>query len=205
MFRPRKPFSRASASCRKGTDDTCLHAASRWSGSGTWVPRFREHYDEEALIEEYRVLLEDAVRLQLRSDVPLGLFLSSGIDSGALLAIMSKHSSGPVRAFTIGFEGGEKTNEVEDAGTLARMFGATHHFMTVTPEDYLKYYENYLWDIEEPLGNETAAAFYFVSKIAREEVKVALSGQGADEPWAGYDRYLGVKLSTLYSRYARGS
>jgi asparagine synthase (glutamine-hydrolysing) len=165
-----------------------------------WVPRLREKYNEGDLIEEYRLLLEDAVRLQLRSDVPLGLFLSSGVDSSALLAIMSKYSSGPVRAFTIGFEGGEKTNEVEDARALARMFGATHNFMTVTPEDYLKYYENYLWDIEEPLGNETAAAFYFVSKIAREQVKVALTGQGADEPWAGYDRYLGVKLSTFYSR-----
>lgn len=165
-----------------------------------WVPLLRTDYDEGLLIEEYQSLLDDAVRLQLRSDVPLGLFLSSGVDSGALLAVMSRHSSNPVRAFTIGFEGGEKTNEVEDARALADRFGATHRFMTVTSEDYLKYYENYLWDIEEPLGNETAAAFYFVSKIAREEVKVALSGQGADEPWAGYDRYLGVKLSTYYSR-----
>jgi asparagine synthase (glutamine-hydrolysing) len=165
-----------------------------------WVPRLRENYNEKDLIEEYRNLLDNAVRLQLRSDVPLGLFLSSGVDSGALLAIMSEHSSGPVRTFTIGFEGGEKTNEVEDASALAKMFGATHRSMMVTPGDYLKYYENYLWDIEEPLGNETAAAFYFVSKIARKEVKVALAGQGADEPWAGYDRYLGVKFSTIYSR-----
>jgi asparagine synthase (glutamine-hydrolysing) len=165
-----------------------------------WVPRLRGNCDEEALIEEYRILLEDAVRLQLRSDVPLGLFLSSGIDSGALLAIMSKYSSGPVQAFTIGFEGGDKTNEVNDARFLARKFGADHYFMEVKPEDYLKYYENYLWDLEEPVGNETAAAFYFVSKITRQKVKVALTGQGADEPWAGYDRYVGAKLSTLYSR-----
>lgn len=165
-----------------------------------WVPRLRDDNDERALIEEYQALLEDAVRLQLRSDVPLGLFLSSGVDSGALLAIMSKHSSKPVQAFTIGFEGGEKTNEVEDARSLARMFGADHYSMVVKPEDYLKYYENYLWDLEEPVGNETAAAFYFVSKIARKKVKVALAGQGADEPWAGYDRYLGAKLSTLYSQ-----
>jgi len=165
-----------------------------------WVPHLRDDYDEKDLIEEYRNLLDDAVRLQLRSDVPLGLFLSSGVDSGALLAIMSQHSSDPVRTFTIGFEGGEKTNEVEDASALARMFGARHRSMMVTPGDYLKYYENYLWDIEEPLGNETAAAFYFVSRIAHKEVKVALTGQGADEPWAGYDRYLGVKLSTFYSR-----
>lgn len=73
-----------------------------------WVPRIRDHCDENELIEEYRFLLEDAVRLQLRSDVPLGLFLSSGIDSGVLLAIMSKYSSEPVRAFTIGFEGGRR-------------------------------------------------------------------------------------------------
>ena len=165
-----------------------------------WVPRFREQYDERELIEEYQSLLEDAVHLQLRSDVPLGLFLSSGVDSGALLAIMSRYSSGPVQAFTIGFKGGEKTNEVEDARSLARMFGADHYFMEVRPEDYLKYYENYLWDLEEPVGNESAAAFYFVSKIAREKVKVALAGQGADEPWAGYDRYVGAKLSTFYSK-----
>ncbi len=165
-----------------------------------WIPTLRENYNEGCLIEEYRALLEDAIRLQLRSDVPLGLFLSSGIDSGVLLAIMSKYTSGPVRTFTVGFEGGGRTNEVDDARGLAKMFGAEHDFMTVTAEDYLKYYENYLWDIEEPLGNETAAAFYFVSKITHKYVKVALTGQGADEPWAGYDRYIGAKLSTLYSR-----
>ena len=165
-----------------------------------WIPTLRENCDERSLIEEYRALLEDAIRMQLRSDVPLGLFLSSGIDSGALLSVMSKFTSGPVRAFTIGFEGGGRTNEVDDAQALARMFGAEHDFMTVSAKDYLKYYENYLWDIEEPLGNETAAAFYFVSKIARENVTVALTGQGADEPWAGYDRYIGARLSTVYSR-----
>src|SRR5207249_1474667 len=112
-----------------------------------------------------RALLEDAVRLQLRSDVPLGLFLSSGIDSGVLLAIMSQHSSRPVQTFTVGFEGGEKSNEVDDAHILAGMFGADHDFLMVSPEDYRNYYERYLWDLEEPVGNETAAAFYFVSKI----------------------------------------
>lgn len=165
-----------------------------------WVPRRRGNVDERALIEEYQTLLEDAVRIQLRSDVPLGLFLSSGIDSGALLAIMSQYSSGPVQAFTIGFEGGEATNEIDDAKVLARMFGADHHCLMLAPEDYLRYYESYLWDLEEPVGNETAAAFYFVSRITSEKVKVALTGQGADEPWAGYDRYIGAKLSAGYSR-----
>lgn len=165
-----------------------------------WVPLLRKKCNEMELIEEYQSLLEDAVRLQLRSDVPLGLFLSSGIDSGALLAIMSNYASGTVQAFTIGFEGGNKTNEIDDARVLAQMFGADHHHMMVAPEDYLKYYESYLWDLEEPVGNETAAAFYFVSKITSDKVKVALTGQGADEPWAGYDRYIGAKLSSGYSR-----
>src|SRR5205807_9405689 len=101
-----------------------------------WIPQLRKKWCEAELIEEYQMLLEDAVRLQLRSDVPLGLFLSSGIDSGVLLAIMSKYSSGPVQAFTIGFNGGEKTNEVEDARETARRYGADHFCMMVGPEDY---------------------------------------------------------------------
>jgi asparagine synthase (glutamine-hydrolysing) len=166
----------------------------------SWVPKLRQKWREGELIEEYQHLVEDAVRLQLRSDVPVGLFLSSGIDSGALLAIMGKYSSGPAETFTIGFEGGDKTNELEGAREIARRFGAEHHGMLVSAEDYCKYYERYMQDLEEPVGHEAAAAFYFVSKATRERVKVALCGQGVDEPWAGYDRYKGVKLSALYSR-----
>lgn len=154
---------------------------------------------ETELIEEYQTLLEDAVRLQMRSDVPVGLFLSSGIDSGVLLALMSQHSGKPVHTFTIGFEEGSSTNENRDARELARRFGADHSEMIVSPDDYRKYYERYLWDVEEPVGNETAAAFYFVSLIASRKVKVTLSGQGADEPWAGYGRHLGAKVSQYYS------
>ncbi len=165
-----------------------------------WVPQLRTQWHEQELIEEYQTLLEDAIRMQLRSDVPLGLFLSSGIDSAVLLAVMSKYSSGKVQAFTIGFEGGEKTNEVADARLLADMFGADHHFKMVGPKDYLGYYERYLRDLEEPVGHEAASAFYFLSKGTSEHVKVALAGQGADEPWAGYDRYIGVKLSSIYNR-----
>lgn len=168
-----------------------------------WVPRLRKNWCEQELIEEYQTLLEDAVRLQLRSDVPLGLFLSSGIDSGVLLAIMSKYSAGPVRTFTIGFEGGAKTNEVEDAKETARRFGAEHHCMMVSCGDYISYFERYMGDLEEPVAHEPAPAFYFLAQLTSGSVKVALTGQGADEPWAGYDRYLGVKLSTVYSRLPR--
>ncbi len=165
-----------------------------------WKPQIISNRQEHNIVATYQELLEDAIRLQLRSDVPVGLFLSSGIDSAAILAIMSQHVSNPVYTFTIGFEGGEKTNETDDARQLATRFGANHTEMIVSPEDYENYYDHYLWDIEEPVGNETAAAFYFVSKIASQKVKVALTGQGADEPWAGYHRHIGVKLSSLYSR-----
>lgn len=165
-----------------------------------WKPQIENRRDEQELVEAYGELLEDAVRLQMRSDVPVGLFLSSGIDSGALLAIMSKYAGKPVHTFTIGFEDGESSNENDDARRMAERFGADHSEMIVGPEDYAKYYDRYLWDLEEPVGNETAAAFHFVSLIASRKVKVALTGQGADEPWAGYHRHIGVKLSQLYSR-----
>ena len=166
----------------------------------TWTPAPVAPARESDLLDEYQHLLGDAVRLQLRSDVPLGLFLSSGIDSGMLLAIMKEHLPTKVQTFTIGFQGGEATNEVDDARRMAESFDADHHFEMVGPDDYKKYFERYMADIEEPLGNETAAAFYFVSKLAAQHVKVALTGQGADEPWAGYGRHLGAKLSGLYSQ-----
>jgi asparagine synthase (glutamine-hydrolysing) len=162
-------------------------------------PRIRTEVDERALIESYQWLVEDAVRLQMRSDVPVGLFLSSGVDSSMLLAIMTKYASTPVHTFTIGFEQGDKSNETDDACEIAKRFGAEHTERIISPEDYLKYYDRYLWDLEEPVGNESAAAFYFVSQLASQKVKVALTGQGADEPWAGYPRHLGAKLSQAYS------
>lgn len=172
----------------------------------TRVQRFWNHIpqpgvvtQEAELVERYQALLEDAVRLQMRSDVPLGLFLSSGIDSGVLLALMSQHATGPVQAFTIDFEQGQKTNEADDAHKIARRYGADHHCLTISPTDYITYFDRYMLDIEEPVAHEAAPAFHFVSQLASRHVKVALTGQGADEPWAGYHRYRGVKLSTLYS------
>ena len=165
-----------------------------------WTPRLETGVTEQDWIDRYGRLLQDAVRIQMRSDVPVGLFLSSGIDSCALLALMQQHSAEPVRTFTIGFEGGERSNETDDARAVAARFGAEHEELIVGPKDYEAYYERYLWDLEEPVGNETAAAFYFVSWLASRKVKVALTGQGADEPWAGYHRYIGVNLSRAYSR-----
>lgn len=163
------------------------------------TPHIRTEVNQPQLIEEYQALIEDTVRLQMRSDVPVGLFLSSGIDSGCLLALMSKLSNQPVRTFTIGFADGEELNETDDARELAKMFDSDHCEQVLSSQDYEKYYERYLSDLEEPVGNETAAAFYFVSQMTSQKVKVALTGQGADEPWAGYGRYVGIRFSDAYS------
>jgi asparagine synthase (glutamine-hydrolysing) len=165
-----------------------------------WTPTIRTKVKEAELIEEYRALVEDAVRLQMRSDVPVGLFLSSGIDSCALLAIMSKLASRPVRTFTIGFEASGELDETKDARRMAAIFGADHSDMVLCSQDYQRHYGRHLSDLEEPVAHEAAAAFYFLASITSRTVKVALTGQGADEPWAGYGRYLGVKLSEVYSR-----
>jgi len=158
---------------------------------------------EDDAVEEYAALALAATRRQLRSDVPVGLFLSSGIDSTALLAMMRASGSGPVRTFTIGFDGGGRGNETDDARALARDFGAEHAEMMVGADDYAGYFERYMGDLEEPVSNESAAAFHFVSMIASRSVKVVLTGQGADEPWAGYHRHLGVSLSEYYRRLPR--
>lgn len=166
----------------------------------TWTPIIRSSYNENELIEEYQSLFEDTIRLQMRSDVPVGLFLSSGIDSSAILALMRQHTSKPINTYTIGFTDGEKTNEIRDAAKLAHAYGANHHGEIISPHDYASYYEQYMMDLEEPVGHEPAAAHYFVANLAAQHTRVALSGQGADEPWAGYDRYLGIKYSEIYRR-----
>jgi asparagine synthase (glutamine-hydrolysing) len=165
-----------------------------------WRPVIRETVDEQSLVEQYRDLLQDAVRLQMRSDVPVGLYLSSGVDSATLLAMMNRHAGKAVHTFTIGFEGGEATNETADARRIAERFGADHAEMIIGPADYERYYERFLWDLEEPVGHEPAVAFFFLSQLASRRVKVVLCGQGADEPWAGYHRCIGIKLSQFYSR-----
>jgi asparagine synthase (glutamine-hydrolysing) len=166
----------------------------------TAKPKIDPEIDETEAIEEYQNLVEDAVRLQMRSDVPVGLFLSSGVDSGSLLSLMTKHTSRPIHTFTVGFEDGELQNETGEARELAAHYSTDYNEMIVGPADYERYFERYLLDLEEPVGNETAAAFYFVSLLAARKVKVALTGQGADEPWAGYHRHKGAHLSQFYTR-----
>ncbi|MGE5350832.1 MAG: asparagine synthase (glutamine-hydrolyzing) [Acidobacteriota bacterium] len=155
---------------------------------------------ESEWIEILREGLELAVKRQMMADVPVGISLSGGIDSGSILALMSKYAGRGVYAFTIGFEGGkEENNEIKRAEANAAMFGAVFHHRIITSKDYSDFLRQYLWHLEEPLGNESAVAVYFVTELAKGKVKVLLNGQGADEPFGGYDRHLGAFYKNKYS------
>ncbi|MGI9212363.1 MAG: asparagine synthase (glutamine-hydrolyzing), partial [Methylococcaceae bacterium] len=165
----------------------------------TWKPTIRATWNEQDLADEYAVRLAQAVKRQLRSDVPVGLFLSSGVDSATLLALMSQNTTQPVQTFTLGFTDNASNSELSDAARLACLYGAEHHQRLITAQDYLHYFERYINDLEEPVAHEPAPAFYFLAGLAANTMKVVLSGQGADEPWAGYDRHRGLSLSRWYS------
>jgi len=142
--------------------------------------------------------LEAAVRRQMMSDVPIGALLSGGVDSGVVVAIMSGLTHRPVRTFTVGFEGADDVNELEEARKTAEVFGTAHEQVLLTSLDYQQLLQKVTWHLDEPIATTSALAMYSVCQLARQHVTVALTGQGADEPFAGYPRYLGERYGALY-------
>ncbi len=143
---------------------------------------------EASLVEALRERLTEAVELRLVSDVPVGAFLSGGVDSSSVVATMSRLSSEPVRTFSIGFEEPD-FDELRYAQLVARSFGTQHHERILEP-DVLNVLDEITWYADEPFGDPSCIPTYFVSKLAAEHVKVVLSGDGGDELFAGYDRYV---------------
>jgi asparagine synthase (glutamine-hydrolysing) len=142
---------------------------------------------EDEYLERLAAEIDEAVRIRLRSDVPLGAFLSGGVDSAAVLALMAKHSSRPVQTFSIGF-GDPEYDELDDARATARAFGAEHHEWQVTP-DCLSVAETLAHHYDEPFADASALPTYFVAELARRRVTVCLTGDGGDELFAGYTPY----------------
>ena len=163
----------------------------RTSIRGFWdLPEYgtQAAMSEEDCLEELERRLEEAVRIRLISDVPLGALLSGGVDSSIIVALMARVTSQPVKTFSIGFEA-EKFNEAEYARLVAERFGTDHHELILNPnlEETLTFLSGML---EEPFGDSSMLPTYYVSRMARQHVTVALSGDGGDELFAGYDRYL---------------
>jgi asparagine synthase (glutamine-hydrolysing) len=142
---------------------------------------------EAEAIERLRHEIDEAVRIRLRSDVPLGAFLSGGMDSAAVLSLMTRHSARPVKTFTIGF-GDPEYDELYDARTTAAAFGAEHHEQVVSP-DAVKVAEALAHHYDEPFADASAIPTYYVSQLARRHVTVCLTGDGGDELFAGYTPY----------------
>ncbi len=143
---------------------------------------------EEEWVSELRGLLDESIRLHLASDVPLGAFLSGGIDSSSIVASMARLTDRPVKTFSIGFSD-PRFNELDKARRVARTFGTDHHEIVLEP-DVVSVLDDVVYHLDEPFGDSSAIPTYLVSKLAAEHVTVVLSGDGGDELFAGYDRYL---------------
>lgn len=137
---------------------------------------------------ELRRHLEDAIRRRLVADVPLGAFLSGGIDSSAIVALMASMTDEPVKTFTIGFEDRDGFDERPFARTVARRFGTEHHEAVVRPQA-VELVEQLVWHHDQPFGDSSAVPTFLLNEVARQEVTVAISGDGGDELFGGYERF----------------
>ncbi|HZZ92464.1 MAG TPA: asparagine synthase (glutamine-hydrolyzing) [Usitatibacter sp.] len=143
--------------------------------------------DDATLAERLIAHLDEAVRLRLVSDVPFGAFLSGGLDSSVVAALMARHMSSPVQAFTIGFREAAY-DELPDARRIARHIGAEHHELLVEA-DAVRMLHTLAWHCDEPFADSSAIPTFLVSRLAAGRVKMVLSGDGGDEAFAGYERY----------------
>lgn len=161
-----------------------------------WTPRPRVRTDLSFAdaADELRERLRSAVHSQMMSDRPIGVMLSGGVDSAAVVALMAERSS-QVKTFTVGFEGGGESDETQLARETSRLFGTDHHELIVGEQDFAAELTDVIAMLEEPVGTSSAVGFRHVARLAHEHVPVLLSGQGADELLAGYWRYVGEWLA----------
>ncbi|MGA8813586.1 MAG: asparagine synthase (glutamine-hydrolyzing), partial [Candidatus Sulfotelmatobacter sp.] len=153
------------------------------------LPEYGTHSPagEEECLEELEYRLAEAVKIRMIADVPLGAFLSGGVDSSTIVALMARSSSKPVKTFSIGFQQKE-FNETHYARLVAERFGTEHHELILEP-DTVSSVQTISTSLEEPFADASALPTYYVSCLARQHVTVALSGDAGDEVFAGYDRY----------------
>jgi asparagine synthase (glutamine-hydrolysing) len=138
---------------------------------------------------ELQSLLAKTVELHMIADVPVGVLLSGGVDSTAVLSLAVNGTDKKISTFTVGFSGGEVADERPYAKLAAERYGTQHYDMTITAKDFAAFIPQYVWHMEEPVCEPPAIAMYYVSKLARNHVKVLLSGEGGDEAFAGYSNY----------------
>jgi len=148
-----------------------------------------EHPNQKQAEEELVNLLEESVRLHMISDVPVGFLLSGGLDSTAMLSLAAGKSDQPISSYTIGFSEPGIEDERPYARLAASRYGVKHYEMTITSKDFVDFLPQYVWHMEEGVCEPPAVALYYISKLAKEHVKVLISGEGGDEAFAGYPNY----------------
>ena len=159
--------------------------------------------DESYYVNSYRELLEGAVNSHLMSDVPLGVFLSGGLDSSAVAALMTKLRGEPVETFSVGYKE-DAYSELPYARAVAKHISSIHHEVFVGCQDFFDALPQLIWHEDEPIVWPSSVSLYFVAQLARERVKVVLTGEGSDETLAGYSRYAFTLKNTAWDRIYRG-
>ncbi|MFH2066620.1 MAG: asparagine synthase (glutamine-hydrolyzing) [Pseudomonadota bacterium] len=157
-----------------------------------WDLKFDEDFsiNEKTAIATTEELLTDSINIRLRSDVPLGVMLSGGLDSSTVLALLSDRLGKAPQTFSIGYEAGKSEfSELEFAKRVAQLFHSKHHFIEVSGNVFADFLPKFAWHFDEPVLEAPAVSLFLVSKLARENVKVVLSGEGSDEIFAGYGIY----------------
>ena len=161
-------------------------------------PKPRQYY-----VDGYRNLLEECVSSHLMSDVPLGVFLSGGLDSSAVAALTTKIRKQPIETFSVGY-GEEAFSELPFARQVAEHIGSKHHEVRLTREEFFQSVPKLIWHEDEPIVWPSSVSLYFVARLARERVKVVLTGEGSDETLAGYTRYAwtlaNARMDSVYRR-----
>src|SRR5215813_2627494 len=171
-----------------------------------WKPSFEkagDHQTDEGNVEEFASLFNESVRLHLMSDVPLGMFLSGGIDSSAIAAAMADMVPGRLKTFSVAFSEIE-ANELEFARLVARRYATEHHEVVIGGRQFFDALPSLVYHEDEPIAHPSSVPLYFVSTLAAQHVKVVLTGEGSDELLAGYDKYrktvYNLKLASQYEK-----
>ncbi len=155
---------------------------------------------EDAYAEAIRELLDDSVKRRMLADVPVGAFLSGGVDSSAIVALMQRHATGKVKTFSLGFRSGGGYNELSEAKQVAAFLGTEHYELEVGNEDVVNLLRTMVYHYDEPFGDSAGFPIYLLSKFARQHVKVVLAGDGGDELFGGYRRYAADQFAPFYNK-----
>jgi asparagine synthase (glutamine-hydrolysing) len=170
-------------------------------GRSYWQLSFsaHAHRSESSYEEELTALLRESVKLHLVSDVPFGAFLSGGIDSSTIVALMSEFLNAPVKTFSVGFDGdGERVSELPYARLVAARYRTDHHEVLIRGRDLVEQAEKIVWHLDQPIADPATLANYVVAELARRHVKMVLTGEGGDELFGGYARHAGDKFAPLF-------